>query len=485
MPPGKRTREASPASYADQNLFPSATSTISGGSDAKKNKKPRHTLSSDIISSAPAKTRPVQGNKSRLTDSSQQTADCPCGNCYLPVAYEVSKTSAASCTTCSSNPYHSDYTVGCKPTHHYLSPHRLAVNRDSHLVISPNDVLKKRYHVLKILGKGTFGRVYCVRDMKSATMKEKQLALKITQCTDDAQQDAEYEINVLKELLKLDPEARHLFVRMFDSFTYHGHPCMVMEKLGCSLYTFLQSNDYQPFPFDQLRIVAYQLCYAVNFLHVNNIIHTDLKTDNVVLAVEPREIFRGEKVQSLKSLESTDIRIIDFGSAIFEHEYHGTSVTTRQYRAPEITLQLGWSYPIDVWSVGMILFELYTGTSMFERARNTRVQLAMMERVLGKIPGDMYRRGEKKTVYAKNGRLSYDKRCSEWQEHRRYCKPLADCMRDQNLDTVQFFDLLSNMLRFEQDERITLQQALDHKYFSALRPVQKLHMREKLQRGRK
>lgn len=53
------------------------------------------------------------------------------------------------------------------------------------------------------------------------------------------------------------------------------------------------------------------------------------------------------------------VKLIDFGSATFEWEHHSSIVSTRHYRAPEVILELGWSHPCDVWSIGCIIFELY------------------------------------------------------------------------------------------------------------------------------
>ncbi len=55
------------------------------------------------------------------------------------------------------------------------------------------------------------------------------------------------------------------------------------------------------------------------------------------------------------------VQVIDFGSATFEEAYHSTIVSTRHYRAPEVVLGLGWSYPADMWSIGCIIAELATG----------------------------------------------------------------------------------------------------------------------------
>ena len=84
-------------------------------------------------------------------------------------------------------------------------------------------------------------------------------------------------------------------------------------------------------------------------------------------------------------LLDSEIRLIDFGSATFDDEYHSSVVSTRHYRAPEIILQLGWSYPCDIWSIGCILVEFFTGDALFQTHDNLE-HLAMMEAVCnGKI----------------------------------------------------------------------------------------------------
>lgn len=88
----------------------------------------------------------------------------------------------------------------------------------------------------------------------------------------------------------------------------------------------------------------------------------------------------------------SDIRLIDFGSATFEDEYHSSVVSTRHYRAPEIILGLGWSYPCDIWSIGCILVEFFTGDALFQTHENLE-HLAMMEAVLdGRIEPELVRK---------------------------------------------------------------------------------------------
>ena len=79
--------------------------------------------------------------------------------------------------------------------------------------------------------------------------------------------------------------------------------------------------------------------------------------------------------------EDSGIKVIDFGSATFKDQYHSSVVSTRHYRAPEVILGLGWSFPCDIWSVGCILVELATGQSLSFRSRNGPSPVILVRRL--------------------------------------------------------------------------------------------------------
>jgi len=164
-------------------------------------------------------------------------------------------------------------------------------------------------------------------------------------------------------------------------------------------------------------------------------------------------------------VKNTDIRLIDFGSATFDHEHHSTIVSTRHYRAPEVILELGWSQPCDVWSIGCIMFELYTGYTLFQTHDN-KEHLAMMERILGSIS---YRMAKKsRTNYFWHGRLDWDPTTSAGRYVRENCKPLYHYIRDKGIQHLQLFDLIEKMLEYEPSSRITLSESLSHPFFKPL-----------------
>lgn len=169
-----------------------------------------------------------------------------------------------------------------------------------------------------------------------------------------------------------------------------------------------KENNYEPYPMDHVRHIANQLIYACKFMHDNNLTHTDLKPENILFVnSDYTTSLNSKKSRMVRRVKCTDVRLIDFGSATFDHEHHSTIVTTRHYRAPEVILELGWAQACDVWSIGWvrvegegrwtftnenissfrscIMFELYLGVTLFQTHDN-REHLAMMEVILGQIP---------------------------------------------------------------------------------------------------
>ena len=58
--------------------------------------------------------------------------------------------------------------------------------------------------------------------------------------------------------------------------------------------------------------------------------------------------------------------VIDFGGAVYDNENRHCTINTRQYRAPEVLLGLEWDEESDIWGVGCIAMELFTGDVLFQ-----------------------------------------------------------------------------------------------------------------------
>ncbi|PAV64239.1 hypothetical protein WR25_12555 [Diploscapter pachys] len=335
-------------------------------------------------------------------------------------------------------------------------------DRDGHLIYANGDTVLERFIIQDTLGEGTFGKVVKVQD---AANNNRVMALKIIKNVSKYRDAARLEIKVLNKLKEKDSDNKFWVIQMVDHFDYYGHICLLFDLMGLSVFDFLKSNNYRPYPLEQTRYIAYQLCYAVKFLHDNRLTHTDLKPENILFVCSDYYTEEAKRGKPYRIVKDATVRLIDLGSATFDHEHHSTIVSTRHYRAPEVILELGWSQPCDVWSIGCILYELYAGMTLFQTHEN-REHLAMMERVLGSIP---YRMAKKtKTKYFYHGKLDWSANSQEGQYVRENCKPLRKYQTSNDLEHTELFDLIDAMLDYEPSSRITLQQALQHNFFMRL-----------------
>uniref|UniRef100_A0A669E293 dual-specificity kinase n=1 Tax=Oreochromis niloticus TaxID=8128 RepID=A0A669E293_ORENI len=318
--------------------------------------------------------------------------------------------------------------------------------------------------IVSTLGEGTFGRVMqCIDHRRGGA----HVALKIIKNVEKYKEAARLEINVLEKINEKDPDNKFLCVQMYDWFDYHGHMCISFELLALSTFDFLKENNYLPYSIGQVRHMAYQICLAVKFLHDNKLTHTDLKPENILFVNSDFTMsYNVEKKREERTVKSTAVRVVDFGSATFDHEHHSTIVSTRHYRAPEVILELGWSHPCDVWSIGCILFEYYLGFTLFQTHDN-REHLAMMERILGPVPSRMIRK-TRKQKYFYRGRLDWDESSSAGKYVRENCKPLRRYLLSEAEEHHQLFDLIESMLEYEPSKRLALADSLKHPFFENL-----------------
>jgi serine/threonine protein kinase len=201
----------------------------------------------------------------------------------------------------------------------------------------------------RTIGQGTFGKVVAAIDLET----DKRVAVKIVRKDHADYEDAKLEAEILMQLQTISSGSENLCIRILEWFDYHGHLCLVFNLLGHSIYEFLRRNHYQPFPMKDVQKIAYQLCKAVKFCHDNGLAHTDLKPENILFVDSRLEITEhrnnyGRMRGEYRRIKNCDIRLIDFGSAVFEKDHNKGIVSTRQYRAPEVVLDEGWSFPCDV-----------------------------------------------------------------------------------------------------------------------------------------
>nr|XP_023899135.1 serine/threonine-protein kinase AFC3-like [Quercus suber] len=353
------------------------------------------------------------------------------------------------------------------------SPPRRDDDREGHYVFNLGENLTPRYKILSKMGEGTFGRVLECWDRQT----REYVAIKVVRSIRKYRNAAMIEVDVLQHLAKNDKGDSHC-VQIRSWFDYRNHICIVFEKLGPSLFDFLKRNKYCPFPVDLVREFGRQLLESVAYMHDLHLIHTDLKPENILLVSSDYVRLPGyKKVSSDEMLsrclpKSSAIKLIDFGSAAFDNQNHSSIVSTRHYRAPEVILGLGWSYPCDLWSIGCILVELCSGEALFQTHENLE-HLAMMERVFGPLPEHMIRRADKgaEKYFRRGLRLNWPEGAVSRESIRAVNKlnRLKDLV-SQHVESSRFSltDLLNGLLMYEPSERLTARQALNHPFFNNL-----------------
>ncbi|AMD22611.1 HHL159Wp [Eremothecium sinecaudum] len=268
-------------------------------------------------------------------------------------------------------------------------------DKDGHYIYRENDLIANgRFTTKELLGQGTFGKVIKCTDNKE--LRKKFVAIKIIRAVDRYRQAAKTELRVLQTIKEHDPLGSYQCLVLRECFDYKNHICLVTDLFGKSIYDFMCNNGNPRFPGSHVQAISRQLIRSVCFLHDLGIIHTDLKPENILICDESYvEVpLSGSLLATLSTrrkqasggkqmiLTNPEVKLIDFGSAVFCQEYHPPVISTRHYRAPEIVLGLGWSFPCDVWSIGCVLVELVTGESLYPIHENLE-HMAMMQRING------------------------------------------------------------------------------------------------------
>jgi dual-specificity kinase len=258
--------------------------------------------------------------------------------------------------------------------------------------------------------------------------------------------------------------------------------CLVFPPLGCSLYDFLRANRFSPLFPHHIKHIAQQLLTACAGLHQIGVVHADIKPENILLVDASYTTVQIQNLTVNVPL-CTDIRLTDFGTAVFDSHEKPMIVVSRSYRPLEVVLGLEWSFGVDVWAIGCVLMELYTGHRLFNISSSADdvAHVKLMEQMLGPVPVEIK---SKSRLWSMGGNHWISPAPSPRESPHpspahtpastppgspgRHARSLFPTLKDRIVPSdTQFYDLVSKMLLYDQNERISAIEALQHPYFAA------------------
>ncbi|RNF10547.1 putative mitogen-activated protein kinase, putative,kinase [Trypanosoma rangeli] len=221
------------------------------------------------------------------------------------------------------------------------------------------------YETLGVLGEGTYGVVVKARHRATgrivAIKKYKQ-----AEDDDHVRKTSLREVRVLKQL-------RHPnIISLLDVFRRDGRLYLVFEYVENTILQLIEDRRHGLSP-DEVRRYTYQLLNGVDYCHAHNIIHRDVKPENILVS------------------KGGILKLCDFGFArqLSSKGKYTDYVATRWYRAPELLVgDVSYGKAVDIWAIGCIFSELSDGQPLFPGDSDLD-QLSLIMRSCGPVPDRM------------------------------------------------------------------------------------------------
>ncbi|XP_026168234.1 dual specificity tyrosine-phosphorylation-regulated kinase 4 isoform X2 [Mastacembelus armatus] len=303
-----------------------------------------------------------------------------------------------------------------------------------------HDHIAYRFEVLEVIGKGSFGQVLKCLDHKNNEL----VALKIIRNKKRFHHQALVELKILDVIKRKDKDNLHNVIHMKEYFYFRNHLCISFELLGVNLYELIKKNNFQGFSLALIRRFAHALLKCLQMLYREKIIHCDLKPENILLSQ------RGPG----------NIKVVDFGSSCYEQQRVYTYIQSRFYRSPEVILGQPYSMAIDMWSLGCILAELYTGYPLFPGESEVE-QIACIMEILGMPPNDFVQSASRRRLFFDSKGNPRNITNSKGKKRRPNSKDLSAALKTND---ALFLDFVKRCLTWDPTKRMTPDEGLQHEW---------------------
>ena len=202
----------------------------------------------------------------------------------------------------------------------------------------------------KVLGKGSYGEVRLMLH----TPSQQKYAIKVVLFTqiNKAQFQRQNNLQVMKREILLHRQLDHPnIIKLYDHMEDTDNVYLVLEYADRGSL-FYEIRRQKRLPEDKARTYFRQVCEGVQYLHENDVIHRDIKPENILL-------------------DSTGcLKICDFGWCAKGTETRTTFCGTLDYMAPEMVMGAGHTFAVDIWALGILLYELVHGNAPFQARKD-------------------------------------------------------------------------------------------------------------------
>ncbi|BAE58832.1 unnamed protein product [Aspergillus oryzae RIB40] len=407
-----------------------------------------------------------------LTNSIRRTRPCP------------RKSSSVAHILPTGTPIEEETLPHYKPEHYYP--------------VKIGDIYQARYEVTGKLGYGAYSTSWLCRDLHYESRVNKYTVLKVSTYFPDHPTVTDREFRAYEHLAKVDSShpGQSLIRELYDSFDLQGpdgtHRCLVLQPMHMTLLEMRGLNP-RPFNLPLLKMTVMRLLLALDFLHAEaEVIHTDLKTVNLMLSLEdssmmadfaaaesenpsPRKLIGQSRIiyNSRKFRRPSGGRdyglpvLCDFGEArIGKTQESGPFVQPYMYRAPEVIFEMPWGSAIDIWNLAGLIWDMFEGLHLFGDIFDSKdghdpfKHLALMVALIGPPPTEFVRRSETtEQCFDSSG---------GWVAHQEATMPTVSLevleKRLNGKEKELFLAFIMSMLKWLPEERKTAKQLLEHPF---------------------
>ena len=234
---------------------------------------------------------------------------------------------------------------------------------------------KKDYKLIKSIGKGAFGEVFLTKKGNSPKLYATKIIPYSNLKTEESKKYLKNEIKIMQQLDHPN------IIKLYDIKDKNEHKYLVMDYInGGSLSELFKKYKLlygAPFPQKMIQFFVKQIVQGLIYIHSKNIIHRDLKLDNILLDYPPNI-----KIEA-RDYTQAQVKIIDFGlstqlqssrgdlakSVVGSPIYMDPIILQKYKEAGGINRFKYYDEKADIWSLGALTYEMLTGENLF-KARN-------------------------------------------------------------------------------------------------------------------